>query len=123
MLNFEEVIDEVLFDESIEEISTSGAAGSYLTKNAFSKGKKPKYKLVPGYTEVDVNESYIVAPKGAGQLPKSKVNYKQPGHLKINDKGVVDTYYEKIGYKKVDRKKLAKKSKAYDSVQLNGSTD
>jgi DNA polymerase sigma len=120
MLNFEEIIEEELFENSIEEMSTSAGAGAFLTKNAFSK-KLPKYKLSDGYTQV--KESYIVAPKGAGQLPKSKSTHKPPGHLKTNDKGVINTYYEKLGYKKVDRKKLAKQSKAYDSVQLNGSSE
>lgn len=37
MLNFEEIIEEELFENSIEEMSTSAGAGAFLTKNAFSK--------------------------------------------------------------------------------------
>ena len=121
MLNFEQIIHEELYDSSVDEISTSGGAGAFLTKNAFSKGKKPKYKLVDGYTEV--KEGIVKKPKGAGSLPPYKATKVNLGHLKTSDDGVEKpSQYLDIGYKKVNRKKLAKNSKGVDYVDINNTS-
>jgi hypothetical protein len=44
------------------------------------------------------------------------------GHLATNEKGVKNPYYYKLGFKPVDRKKLAKNSKGFDYNDLWGST-
>lgn len=121
MLNFEEIIEQELFEDDLEEVSTSGASGAYLGKYAFSKGKKPKYKLSDGYTEV--KEGIIRKPKGDGPLPAYKSTKMKLGHLKTNDKGVEKpSQYTNIGYKIVDRKKLAKNSKGVDYVDINNTS-
>lgn len=65
-------------EDSVEEISTSGGAGSYMTPNAFSKKtKKVKY---PGVAEAleqkyeQLVESYREYAKGPNVTPSRKVN-------------------------------------------------
>ena len=73
----------------VEEISTSGAAGSYLTKYAFKKPKKQEKlpegigaTLGPGLkaTENGVKDNYYVKKFGYKLVPKDKNgNYVQKG--------------------------------------------
>lgn len=123
MLNFKKIIDEELFEDTLEEVSTSAGSGAYLTKYAFGKGEKakvPKYMLKAGYKKVE--EGIVTKPKGAGNLPKYKQTDVKLGHLKTNEKGVEKpSQYLNVGYKLVDRKKLAKNSKGVDYVDLNNT--
>ena len=82
----------------VDEISTSGGAGGYLTKYAF--------KLPKNYKKVDEG---VGATLGPGP--------------KATEKGVRDNYYvKKFNYKLVDRKKQAKSSKAIDYKDLWNKT-
>jgi len=112
MRRVDELIEACLESKQVDEMSTSGGAGAYLTKYAF--------KLPKNYKQV--KEGIVTKPKGAGSLPKYKADKITAGSLEVNDKGVKKPYYYKLGFKPVDREGLAKKSKAIDVVDLHNST-
>lgn len=96
--NYPEYYKKFQSNPSVDEISTSGGAGGYLTKYAF--------RLPKGHKKV---EEGIGASLGPGP--------------KAGPKGVKDNYYVKaFGYKLVDRKKQAKASKTMDYRDLWGKT-
>ena len=96
--NHPDIYDKLTTNEEIDEISTSGGAGGYLTKYAFKLPKKYK-KIKEG----------IGATLGPGP--------------KAGSKGVKNNYYvSKFGYKLVDRKKQANLSKTVDYKDLWGKT-
>lgn len=88
--NHPEVYKKLTTNEEMDEISTSGGAGGYLTKYAFAKkGKSPKKAEILGYTLVDEN---IGATLGPGP--------------KAGPEGVKDNYYvKKFNYKLVPKDK------------------
>lgn len=88
--NHPEVYKKLTTNEEMDEISTSGGAGGYLTKYAFAKkGKSPKKAEILGYTLVDEN---IGATLGPGP--------------KAGPEGVTDNYYvKKFNYKLVPKDK------------------
>ena len=83
-------LSDFMFDDELEEISTSGAAGAYLTPYAFNPNKKAKgtdddiytkefgYKLVK--ESIDTGEGVDLDAYGYKLVPKNKAgNYVQKG--------------------------------------------